>query len=29
LRAAYQGNDGVAMFFTISGYLITSTSLGR
>ena len=29
LRAAYQGNFGVTMFFTISGYLITSTSLRR
>jgi peptidoglycan/LPS O-acetylase OafA/YrhL len=29
LRAAYQGNFGVTMFFTISGYLITSMSLRR
>jgi len=29
LRAAYQGNFGVTMFFTISGYLITATSLRR
>ena len=29
LRAAYQGNFGVTMFFTVSGYLITSTSLRR
>ncbi|WP_257572628.1 acyltransferase [Janthinobacterium sp. UMAB-56] len=29
LRAAYQGNYGVTMFFVISGYLITSTSLHR
>lgn len=29
LRAAYQGNFGVTIFFTISGYLITSTSLQR
>ncbi|PHV33061.1 O-antigen acetylase [Janthinobacterium sp. BJB312] len=29
LRAAYQGNYGVTMFFVISGYLITSTSLQR
>lgn len=29
LRAAYQGNYGVTMFFVISGYLITSTSLRR
>ena len=29
LKAAYQGNYGVTMFFVISGYLITSTSLRR
>ncbi|WP_332855295.1 acyltransferase family protein [Duganella sp. S19_KUP01_CR8] len=29
LRAAFQGNFGVTMFFTVSGYLITSTSLRR
>ncbi|MGK5028522.1 acyltransferase family protein [Janthinobacterium sp. MDT1-19] len=29
LGAAYQGNYGVTMFFVISGYLITSTSLRR
>lgn len=29
LRAALQGNFGVTMFFTVSGYLITSTSLRR
>lgn len=29
LRAADQGNYGVTMFFAISGYLITSTSLRR
>ena len=29
LNAAYQGNYGVTMFFVISGYLITSTSLRR
>ncbi|PIF13340.1 acyltransferase family protein [Janthinobacterium sp. 13] len=29
LRAAYQGNYGVTVFFVISGYLITSTSLRR
>lgn len=29
LRAAYQGNFGVTMFFTISGYLITGMSLRR
>jgi peptidoglycan/LPS O-acetylase OafA/YrhL len=29
LRAAYQGNFGVTIFFTISGFLITSTSLRR
>lgn len=28
-KAAYQGNYGVTMFFVISGYLITSTSLRR
>ena len=29
LRAALQGNFGVTMFFTVSGYLITSMSLRR
>ncbi|MEG1327821.1 MAG: acyltransferase [Janthinobacterium sp.] len=29
LKAAYQGNYGVTIFFVISGYLITSTSLRR
>ena len=29
LKAAYQGNYGVTMFFVISGYLITATSLRR
>lgn len=29
LGAAYQGNYGVTIFFVISGYLITSTSLRR
>ena len=29
LRAAYQGNFGVTIFFTISGYLIMSMSLRR
>ena len=29
LKAAYQGNYGVTMFFVISGYLITSASLHR
>lgn len=29
LRAALQGNFGVTMFFAVSGYLITSTSLRR
>jgi peptidoglycan/LPS O-acetylase OafA/YrhL len=29
LRAAFQGNFGVTMFFTVSGYLITSMSLQR
>ena len=29
IQAAYQGNYGVTMFFVISGYLITSTSLHR
>lgn len=29
IQAAYQGNYGVTMFFVISGYLITATSLQR